>query len=836
MAVLVATANGNLSAGATWGVVDATALLDSEANNTALGTAYTETAGFTPGAIVVDAIAVKVAARNATPTGTISVRLAQAGATVAGTECTINVSDIDSRNAEQGWYLFKFAAPVTLAAATVYTLSAKTSNAAMVNLYRNATVSNWSRLLRTTTTGAPAAGDTMHILGEWTAAATKTDRTVTQDLTAATDFGDNTPANPPGFTIGKGGTLTWGTTAATNYILRVSQRVVIYRGGTMNMGTTGTPCPRDSSMELQLDVAAADGDYGLVVYGTLTTQGLSRTSGKNIVRCQLNTDEAAAQTVLGVDTDTGWKNTDDIAIASTTQTPGQAETRTLNVDAGASSVTVSVGLTNAHSGTSPTAAEVLLLTRNVRIHSTSTTLMAYVYFGGAAVVDCDWTAFRYLGATGTGKRGIEVDVTSAGSLTMSFCSIREFDNHGIFVASASSDNFSIDNLTGYKVGNQSTNHSGINVALTTGTNWSLSNIDIVSGNTSQGAGVSLATVGGQLTNIRCNSGGGDGLTIAILTAGCESIHKTWSGFEMHSNTQAGISVDGIDFAKLQNVNLWRNNAGASFGGLYMATLVGELVIETGNFFGNSTQNIFWSTASGSRRLILRSVNLSGDSSFASASGIQFGAVANSNIRAEFDNCTFGTATGIKVAHTTADINIGASSNRYGEIILRNTKLDSATEINNQSGLRGRSYIKYERVDQATNVHKTVWPRLGTSAYETTTFRTAAPSQKLTPSGRGAGEKLESGPKRKRIANGGTVAISVYVRKNGAYTGNAPRLMQRANPAIGVLTDTVIATHSAAADAWQQLSGTTAAATENGVAEFFVDCDGSVGDVFVDDWT
>jgi hypothetical protein len=80
-----------------------------------------------------------------------------------------------------------------------------------------------------------------------------------------------------------------------------------------------------------------------------------------------------------------------------------------------------------------------------------------------------------------------------------------------------------------------------------------------------------------------------------------------------------------------------------------------------------------------------------------------------------------------------------------------------------------------------------------------------------------------------------VNISAYVRKSAAYTGSAPRLMQRANPAIGVLVDTVIDTHSAAADTWEQLSGTTAAASEDGVCEFFVDCDGALGIVYADDW-
>jgi hypothetical protein len=69
-----------------------------------------------------------------------------------------------------------------------------------------------------------------------------------------------------------------------------------------------------------------------------------------------------------------------------------------------------------------------------------------------------------------------------------------------------------------------------------------------------------------------------------------------------------------------------------------------------------------------------------------------------------------------------------------------------------------------------------------------------------------------------------------------YNGSQPRLILKANPAIGVANDTVIATASAAAGTWAQISGTTAAATDDGVMEFTVDCDGTTGWINVDDWS
>lgn len=825
MADRIAVADGNLTTAATWALVDATSKLDSETGNTALTTAYVASQTSTPGAITIDGIAVKVASRAATPSGTMSVRLATGGALVAGTEVTINVSDLQAR--DNGWVFFKFAAPVTLLAATLYTVDAKTSVVSMVNLYRNATAGNWARLLRTTTTGAPAATDDLYILGEWTSAGVKDDRAVTMDSTAATDYGSGS-TSLPGFCISNGGTLTWGTTAATNYVLRLSTILAIYLGGVMNMGTTGTPCPRDSSMQLEFD-CAADGDFGLKVFGTFNAQGLSRTSGKNVVQCLLNTDEAAAQTVLGVDTDTGWLNGDDIAIAATTRTASEAETRTLSVDAGASSVTVSAGLTNAHSGTSPTQAEVILLTRNVRIQSVSTTAMAYVYFGVAAVVDIDWLAFRYLGTSTTGKRGVEID-TASGSVALNYVALRDFERHGIYAAAADWNNLTIADLTAYKVGHQSTGDAAIYLVTTTGTNWSLTNVTIISNNSSAGYGLRVENGKGDITNLRCSCGGGDGMLISLGLTG--AIDGTWSGFNLHSHGDVGVDI-GLASGVMQSVTAWRNtSAGVSLNGTY-----GRMVVQTGTIFGNGTQNILMDNFSGAgawKRFLGRSLTLAGDSTFATTYGVRFSGNQNPHF-VTLENCSLGSASGILVAHATADIDCQAQD-RYAEIVLIDTLLASATEIQNSTRLRGRSFIAYQRADQSTGANRKEYPALGTVSYDAVLFRTAAPSEKIEPSASTAGQRIETGPKRVPVLSGNTVNIAAYVQVDASYDGSAPRLMLRANPALGIDTDTVIATFSAAAGVWQQLSGTTAAAAEDGVFEFYVDATGTAGQANVDDWS
>lgn len=834
MATRIAVANGNFTDAATWAEVDATSLLDAENASVNIGTAYQESQSFTPGAITIDGIAVKIAVRTATPSGTMSVRLAQAGSTVAGTEVTINIADIESRDGEQGWYFFKFAAPVTLLAATAYTVSVKATALNLVSCYRNATVTNWARMLRTTTTGAPAAGDNLFILGEWTAAGTKTDRTVTMNGTATTDYGSN-GTSLASFGIGKGGTLTWGTSAATAYRNRWSGLLVVWRGGTLNTGTVVSPVPRDSSALLEFD-CAADGDFGLVVYGTWVGQGLSRTLGKNVVRCLLNTDEAAASTVWGVDTDTGWKSGDEVAIASTSRTASQHEQRTLSIDATATELTVTSGLTNAHSGTSPTQAEVILLTRNVRVESVSSTAMAYVLIGAAATVDLDWVGFRYLGTVTSGKRGIEL-ATVSGSVAMSYCCVRDFEQHGIYTLD-NFNNVSIDHIVGYNLGANTTNHAAIRLAATTVVGASISVNDaclIPGGGNNSGAGIYCLNLQAVLEAIRVSSSSGYGVRI---DAENENQAGSIGTLITHSNGNAGVAIDSAGMCRITSITSWRNSTGSGNGAGLQLGNCHQLHVGTLVCFGNLTRNIH-AIATAKGRFILCNVTIAGDSSFATTLGFAHG--STSGVDVVIRGGSFGVASGIFVAHTSADIDLGgATSHRQYRWLLNEVVLASTTEFLNKSAGKGDSFVAFQRADGSTGVHRIERLAIGTTSRELTTFRTTAPSLKMEPTAAYASNRLESVGSDGRgwivpVASGGSRTAGVYVRKDSTYNGQQPRLMVRANPALGLDADTQLDVMSGGADQWELLSGTPSpAAEEAGAYEFYVDVTGTAGAVYVDD--
>jgi hypothetical protein len=134
-------------------------------------------------------------------------------------------------------------------------------------------------------------------------------------------------------------------------------------------------------------------------------------------------------------------------------------------------------------------------------------------------------------------------------------------------------------------------------------------------------------------------------------------------------------------------------------------------------------------------------------------------------------------------------------------------------------------------------------RGGTVQTDSVIFQTASPSMRMTPNP-AVTDKLPSAPAGRGIhaaaASGRQVLFSVYVRKSAAgdgaaYSGAQPRLIVRANPAVGFNADVVLDTMAVAVGNWELLSGSTSALTDDGALEAYVDCDGTTGWINVDDW-
>jgi hypothetical protein len=836
MATLLSIASGDSTTAATWGLVDSTSFVSSTETAVVLTTSRVGATTFTPGAITVAGIAVKLAVRTGT-TGTMSVDLDQGGSAVAGTTVTINTADLPvaaTADLNGGWHYFEFATPVTLLGATAYSVKCKTSSSSQISLFATSG-SDWSRCLVTTTTQAPAAGDDMIVCGKYTGAGTSSSYTVTWVETATTDYGSTpTAANSllaPGICVCNKGTLSVGTIAATNYNMKMSNSIIVYTGGTLNFGTTGTPMPRDSSFTLQFD-CGANVDYGLIIrnLGTWNSQGLSRTSGKNIYYCKLNTDEAIASTSLGVDTDTGWLDNDEIAVASTTRTAADCEAGTLNGNAGASTLTVDGfagsggGLAAAHSGTSPTQAEVILLTRNVKVIGASTSLQGYVDIKATATVDCDWTEFKWLGSTTNNKRGIDI-ATTTGSCSFEYCALHDFIVSG-------SRGFNISAASGASVININYNVTWF-ISFEHITNLSTTGSQTITYNISIKSGSAALCVLGSINIVFTNntfvggipgSANGTGLNISDTA----NAIGTFSNNVCHSNSGRGMTSGGNNAfgGVIESCIFWRNNTN---GGVEISSGWANFTFNNCIFFGNSSSNIITNFGS-MANFIFYNCTFAGDSTFSTANG--FNATLHCS-DVQFINCSFGVSSGIYTSHSTSDILTGIGVQK---IKLINCILASSTEVSSNSSFSNiNSYISSQKHDQTAGLHK-LWKKYGTITIETTTVQAGTTSMKMTPNN--ASNNLTSvgpyGGFKVAVASGQTCTPTVYVYEDASYNGARATLVLLRNDAIGITADTVLDTATAASDAaWEALTGTTIAATDAGVMEFAVTCNGTSGNLFVD---
>lgn len=860
---------GNFTTAGTWGVIDPTAAWTIDADSlTLIITTSTSThisPSATPGAITVDGVYLKIFSIASGPTGTFSVVLRN---TTAGTDVTsvvVNVADLPV----SGWCFFKFSLPQTLLAATAYAIRLTTSASTQVYVYRSgASAQEFTRLIRTTTTAAPGAGDQMIICKELTGQGTDNGtNTITGDMTASTIYGSTTYTDSIG--IGQDGVFTWGTSASTNYLLTVAGRIKVWDQGTWNRGTSGTRIPSTSTAILKFSVAtnvdsgfdtSATGtvtvnNYGNIVASTSTLMTVSRggyvtTVGTAVTRISgqsftgltgsivinsvtytissvtnssllVLTGSAGTQssavafthpgtaTTLTVASTSGWATGDTLAIASTSRTRTDCEQVEISTIDSATQVTLTSALTKQHSGESPTQAEVIHLMRNVRIQGTSTSLQAYVTYNATSVVNDSYCSFQYLGSGTTDKRGINVNTTT-GSYTAVGCVVKDgtgSSGTGWMITSTTSNNISITYCSVYNTG-----AFALNIAATTGTAITISHFIAML----NGSGVTISDAGVTCTYITVVGCGASG---AFTLTNSADITGEFSNITAHSNGNSGIVLTGITSGTVTNFTSWRNSSSG-----FENNSVSTFILNGLTAFGNSGYNII--SAIGSHVTYI-DVVASGDIIFSANQGIGIGAA-----KTELYNCTFGVVSGIKTAHFVTDLATPYAS-AICEAVLVNCVLASTTEFSSPSSMSIGSSVCSQNHDQAGGVRK--WTKYGTSNLDTTTYRTASPSQTLTPNN--ASNKFASDDTQPiAIDNGQTATVTVYVYKSAAYNGNQPRLIVRRNDAIGITADTVLATCVGGTGSWIALSGTTAAATADGAFVCYVDCDGTTGTVSVDDWS
>jgi hypothetical protein len=867
MASRIAKTSGDFTAAATWALVNATSMLDSEAGSQTVTTSYdgSRTAAFA-GSFTCEGIAVKLRTRDGT-TGTITVHLALNSdhSEVAGTAVSKNVADLPTAGSstnEGGWIFFKFSSPVELAAVN-HEVEVRTSSGSQVTLWRDGTAGNVSRMLATSTEAAPAATDIMHVMDYGGAVV------VTMENTATTDFGSGTDASAA-LTISTGGTLNFAYAASTAYYLKLSGNLIIYNGGVFTMGTAAHPIPITGSAIINFDPAATGG-MGWIVRngGSFTSYGVPRTAGKLVTSCKLNTDEATNSTSLGVDTDTGWLDNDAIAIASTTATVGQCKAGALNGDAGADTLTVDGfggaggGLQYDYKGTAPVQAEIINLTRNVKIRGNSSSRFCYGLGAPTANVTAFWTEFYNAGvASGT---SVFSSTATTGKVDIEYCSFYTTGTatnvaNGVKVSGATMD------MTFYKNVFWSIGGSQALSVQTTGYPTTAfkcnDNVFIYGQAYTNTLGISFySQIGSSSPKIECKNNtvvgySGDGIILYAYSSITGGIPTTATPFDFSGNTvhSCGTSASAYAIkmyiegsfclsetgAQIDSLTSYFN-AGYGFG--TFGDVKSTCYITNPKFFGNAVANIYINNQVYGD-LVFRDGIIAAYTDYASAKGLVL-TNSVSYIRGLYlDNCKFGVAEDDYTTHTTADMDVTASTSgvSFWQIHLNNCALESGTDItgNDFDHMKCGMFIKATRYGQVDGVHKT-WYGTGTVESDTTVYNTAAPSEKVTPTSETL--KVNSGSKKVAVDDTGTISISVYVRKSEAssgdaadYNGNEPRLILKRNSAAGIMADVVCDTMTAGLGDWEELTYTTAAVTDNSVLEFYIDCDGSEGFINVDDWS
>ena len=820
MANYISFQDGNFTTIGNWKVANVASAQTTYSTYTATttGYVYNGTGASIADGTVLEGVLMHVARTSAT--GTVSVALAGSTAGLV-TSVTVNASDIPTSAAATtygNWVFFKFSPSYTCASSQTYKIGITSTTAATVNVFRDGTAANWSRLIRTSTTaGSLAAADAFYVTGENTGPGTSSSYTITMDAlsSAITDFG--------AFNICNLGTLSYGTTASTNYYLKTSGIMNIWTGGTLNIGTSGTPVPSTSTAVLFFD-CGSDGAYGIENYGgAFNTYG---DLGSKVKSAKLNADAAISATNLYTDVDTSWTVNDVIVIASTTRTAGQAEKRTVSshTDGPPPYVTISSGLTYAHSGTSPYQAEIILLTRNVQVTGASSSLRSYTYSNLNGTMNCNYTQFSYIGTTAVSQKTYGMSIDSNVSTILNYCSFHENGGYTLYGGpTATYDNITVTYCVSYST------TQGLYFLPTSGTSLTTGNNIIIT----TGLGVYIGDAAVAVTDSIFSS-----CTYGMQIIETNTYTTNYNNITVHSCSSAGVFQTNVVTNMLfTNLYCWRNTG----DGINSQYGTKQSFINGGTFYGNgnaaSNANINLATYP-HFNLILKDIIADGNSSYTSPYGL-YSAGTLSNV--QLINCSFGAVIG----HTTTDIGFTAASGQIVDMYMNNTILNSATPIAgmNSTVQVETSKLRSTRHNRIPNSNYT-WLPYGTVNSDAIIYRSAVPAERLSPTNVPATNilNLESSPKRVALLSGTTARVGVWARTSvigdgAAYNGSRARLVVRANPGAGITSDTVLATATVASDgSFEQLIGTTASVSEDAVLEFFVDCDGTDGFITIDDWT
>ena len=139
-------------------------------------------------------------------------------------------------------------------------------------------------------------------ISEWTTGSTVNEFTVTMDnTTSATTFGSGN-ATYGGVNLNTNSYLNYGTSASTNYYLRLNGYIWNSAGSSLNIGTSATTIPASSTAVLEFSGASQgfiqNGTVAAVSFGTYVSSISIRGENPTNPYALLGADAAVAATAL----------------------------------------------------------------------------------------------------------------------------------------------------------------------------------------------------------------------------------------------------------------------------------------------------------------------------------------------------------------------------------------------------------------------------------------------------------------------------------------------------------------------------------------------------------
>lgn len=818
MANLLCESNINFTS-SSWKILDTSSFLNSEASSTNTTTSYVASQTFSPGAITIEGIMIKYryVVNNS---GTLSVELynTTGASSVPGTEVTINVSDIafwmkpgGAQNGG-GFIYFKFSSPITLSAATNYSVRIKSSINGSVSINRNATANNWSRALVTTSTASPSTDDVLYACGAFTGISTPSFITCILDNTSSTIFG--------GVELGGYSKLVLQNNPSTAYVLKIKNagNFIISLNSEVEFGTSISRVNSTSSFLLEMQATGLSTNL-IDIRATAKFTAY----GADVKRMTtLSSDVLGGATTLTTDDITGWKNGDEIALANTIRSASNlCERKSLTANAVGNTLTISA-ITNARSGTDPTKCDIGNLTSNVKIYGTSATSTCHINNGISTMqvrttVNLDNVEFRYLGSNVRDKYGFTVYNDANTVCNVTNCSFSDIYRA---LNTASGYNFNYSNNVMYAT-DIAIILDGM-VVQTPGISYIIDKNLII--NCNYGIYISRSTSDG-VSVIKNNIiSGASSIALSVATY---MYLMTLSGFKIYGNRNQTINISNTQFITLDNFNVFLNmNYGLS------ANVDNRnLIIKDSNFFGNSTNNLTFSGFT--RDIVVDSCNIDSHSVYTTPVGVILTSPSEKN-NIVFKKCNIG----VNSQHTSSDIYSGGANGVFNTCYFGSTSLVTYTGI-------ASPYVSigFQKINNTAGNHRVI-NYTETIINDTTIFHLSNSSQRIIPDFATiifSRYKAKSTSFQVPINSGGVCTFSIMVRKSDssdgtAYNGNPPRLVLKSNPSAGTYydNDIICATHSVSAGLWEKLSYTLPVPVTDDVAmEFYVDCNGNQGWINVD---